>query len=457
MCSSDLELINDPARAPFRAEALAKLGDLFYTLDLPYAALTAWVQAFEAADDTNVGEIGLSVPNAIAAAQKVGDMAALEKPFSKNFGLARTEDVRGEMAYLAAREAFHDDSFGLALAMLKMVKEGDPHYPDAKALEGVILNQQGRPNDALTPFESALKAGRDRDAKFKDLVALNTARSYYAAENFPKAIAAYAVVSRGSDFWPEAQYERAWAHFRIDDLNGTLGILMSLDNPFFEDWYYPEADLLRIYSMFLMCKFPQANIEIEQFATTYKPIHAALSAWGKKSPQESFELVRGYVKKGTYDPLPRSILRPYASEERTLASIAAVESAEDELKRMKAVSANPFTEAARDWVTARKDALIEQEGERIGARIAAQEEQIGTMLGDTEIFTLDILRMKTMLYEQAAATGKMAEAARTVTREERLRKGWREWPYEGEVWADELGYYRVTAVPECPAGMRKGE
>ncbi len=450
-------IVNDAALAPFHGEAYGKLGDLFLQLDLPYAAVTAWTRAFAAADDTNVADIGQYVPKALATAKKVGDTAILQEPFSKNLGLARTEDVRGEMAWLAAKEAFHDKSYGLALGMLKMVKEGDPVYPDAKALEGVIFNQQNRPTDALTPFEAAQKSGRDKDVRFKDLVAINLARSYYAAENYPRAIQAYAMVSRGSEFWPQAQFERAWAHFRIDDLNGTLAVLYSLDTPFFSEWYFPEADLLRIYSMFLMCKFPEANKEIDAFRAGYKDTHAALAAWTGKSPKDNFELARTFVETGKHDPLPLAILRPYAAEERLLSSIAAVKSADDELDRMKAVSANPFTEAAREWVTERRDQLVKDEGRRIAARISEQEAQIGTMLGDTEIFTLDILRMKTMLYEQAANTGKSLEAARTVQREERIRKGWREWPYEGEIWADELGYYRVDAVPECPAGMRRGE
>ncbi|MDP2311776.1 MAG: hypothetical protein Q8P41_02650 [Pseudomonadota bacterium] len=450
-------LVDDPAMSSFHAEAYGKLGDLFLGLDLPYAAVTAWTRAFTAADDTNSAEIGLYVPKAMATAKKVGDSAILEEPFSKNLALARTEDVRGEMAFLAAREAFHDDSFGLGLGMLKMVKEGDPIYPDAKALEGVILNQQGRPEDALTPFEAAQKAGRDKDIRFKDSLSLNMARSYYAAGNYPRAIQGYAGVSRGSEFWPQAQFERAWSHFRIDDLNGTLGVLYSLDTPFFTSWYFPEADLLRIYAMFLMCKFPEANSEIEAFRTFYKPVHTALKGWNGKSDKETFELARRYAESGAYDPLPESILRPYASEERLRSSIAAVKSADDELERLKAVSANPFSETARRWVKERRDTMVDAEGARIGARIADQEAQIGQMLDDTEIFILDILRMKSMLYEQAAAIGKMPDAARVVKRDERVRKGWREWPYEGEIWADELGYYRVDAAPECPAGLARGQ
>jgi hypothetical protein len=76
------------------------------------------------------------------------------------------------------------------------------------------------------------------------------------------------------------------------------------------------------------------------------------------------------------------------------------------------------------------------------------------MLTNSEMFILDILRMKQQMFEQAALTGKELEAAKAVKRTERIRKGWQEWPFEGEFWADELGYYKVDVVPSCPASMR---
>lgn len=448
-------LVDDPALAPFHAEAYGKLGDLLGQLDLPYAALCAYVKAFETATDADLGTVGLHVPKAMELARKVGDVAILEPPFSKNLGLARTEDVRGEMAYLAAREAIRNDSYGLALGMLKMVKEGDPVYPDAKMLEGIVLNQQARPNDALGPLEAAGKSGRDKGPRFAEMVTLNTARTYYGAGNLARAIQYYAMVPRDSEFWPQAQFERAWAHFRADDFNGALATLISLDTPFFEEWYFPDADLLRIYSMFWMCKFPQADGELNAFKERWKPTHAALKGWVGKDEEATFALVRTFAESGDPGPVPEAVLRPWGSEDRMLAAIAAVGSVEDELARMKGAAANPFTERAQEWLNARRDALVKKEGGRVLERIRAQEAELGADLGNAEIFGLDILRMKTQLYEQAATIGKMPNAARTVSRKERVRKGWREWPFEGEIWADELGYYRVETMPECPASMRK--
>lgn len=448
-------LLDDPTQAAFHGESYALLGDILAQLDLKYGALIAYQKAFDLAGPVDTALIGGRVPKAIQLADDVGDLAVLEKPFSKNVGLAQTEDVRGQMAFLAAREAVRSESYGLALGVLRMVKKGDPAYADARSLEGIAMNQQGRPDDALTPLLDAQSAARGRDQRFQDMLALNLGRSYYAAGNFPKAMQSYAAVSRGSEFWPQAQFERSWAHFRIDDMNGALGLLLSLDTPFFTEYYYPEADLLRIYSMFMMCKFPEANNAIEAFKSHYKDVHGALKSWAGKTEAENFAAARLFREKGDPGSLPAMVLRPFAVEDRFGASIHSVDSAEDELTRMKNASANPFTEKARAWVTERRDQLVTEEGARIKARLTYQQEELRDMLNNSEIFTVDILRMKTLLYEQAASIGRMPDTATTAKREERTRRGWREWPFEGEIWADEIGYYRVSAEPECPAGLRQ--
>ncbi len=452
-------IVADPLKTPFYGEAYAKLGDLLVDLDLPYAATLAWRQAFLVAADWDAEAVGRRVPKSIETADKVGDLAVLQGPFSKNVGIARTEDVRGQMGYYAAREAFRQGSYGLSLGLLKLVKQGDPLYAKAKMLEGIVLNAQSKPDTALTSFEAAAKAaGKENDAdsaRFGEMLKLNTGRSYYASGNYPRAIQAFASVSRGSEFWPEAQFERAWSHFRIDDVNSTLGLLMSLDTPFFKTWYYPEADLLRIYSMFLICKFPQANIEIDSFREKYSKLNDSLKAWNGHTPEENFDAARKYRATGDAGDVPAMFWRPYATEEKFGDSIKAVASATDELKRLKNVSANPFSEWARTAVTARRDELIQAEGSRIRDRLAAQQEQMQGMLNDSQIFTIDIMSMKTKLYEQAAAAGKMPDVARTAERDDRVKRNYVQWPYEGEVWADEVGYYKVETTPECPASLRQ--
>ena len=61
--------------------------------------------------------------------------------------------------------------------------------------------------------------------------------------------------------------------------------------------------------------------------------------------------------------------------------------------------------------------------------------------------------METQMLNRAAQTGKMEDAKRQVRRTKRIRSGELVWEYQGELWADELGYYRVNTKSECPASL----
>ena len=86
--------------------------------------------------------------------------------------------------------------------------------------------------------------------KNKDIIILNVARSLFCNEKLPVAAEFFAKIPRDSIYWPEAQFERAWAHFYMQDMNGSLGLLFTLGTPYFTAEHYPEAQLLRVYSLF---------------------------------------------------------------------------------------------------------------------------------------------------------------------------------------------------------------
>jgi len=59
------------------------------------------------------------------------------------------------------------------------------------------------------------------------------------------------------------RFERAWSHFMLEDYVGAMSMLETLRTPWFDDWYWAEADMVRVWSLFLTCKFPTAQAEIE--------------------------------------------------------------------------------------------------------------------------------------------------------------------------------------------------
>jgi hypothetical protein len=76
------------------------------------------------------------------------------------------------------------------------------------------------------------------------------------------------------------------------------------------------------------------------------------------------------------------------------------------------------------------------------------------MLYNVDITKLDMMQYEADLYSQASNTGKL-NFGDPIGKLRRMSKkrGVRVWPYEGEEWGDELGYYQYDARPDCPAGL----
>ncbi len=415
----------------------------------PYAALVLYGTAIS----TDPLAAGKSAGDALRLAEQVGDLTLLEPIFGKNVGLDVDPTTRGRMALLAARYAHAQDSHAVAVGLLKMVAPDSPAYAEAKALEGVVLSHTGRYPEAIAAFQVAMAAGVKRpDAeRWVTVMNLDVARAYYGAGDFVRAIEYFAKVPRSSPWWSQAQFERAWAHFRLDDLNGTLGLLSTHSSAWYADRYFPEAAMLEVYSLFLLCKFPAAGKGIDAFASRFTPMQAELAKVGSLTPAQAFESIASKQGAG----LPPMVADLFLGEARFQRAAGAAKALDAELARLGSAS-GPWAESARSLLSARKNELVQAEGGRVLARARAMEEELSTMLASIEMNKLDILQMESRMYERAANTGAMEKAKATVDRAVRVREGYRHWPYEGEGWADEIGWLRVDTKAECPESLRTG-
>lgn len=449
-----LALTQDPAHEAFHAEAWARLGSTLEALGYPYAALHAYARGLEVDADM----VSSVAAPALKLADDLGDTALLQPVFAGNVGIDVDDATRGRVAYLAARQAHAEGKHSTAVAFLKMVPASSPDYAEAKALEGVVLAHTNRYTDGVAALQIALAAGAQRDDadRWANMINLNIGRAYYGAGEFVRAIEYFAKVDRDSSYWAEAQFERAWAHFRLDDLNGALGLLYTHSSPFFAGEYFPEAALLEIYSLFLLCKFPAAGEHIDEFQARFSTMASTLRDVTAQEPEKLFEVARADVASSKTPTLPSMVVRPLRQDDRFAEGIAAIQRIDAELSRLRGASGG-WSQAAAGWLETRRSDLVQSEGRRIRDRARAMEDELTAMLANSEMNKLDILQMESRMYERASHTGVMEKARRTVDRGVRVRDGYRWWPYEGEYWADELGWYRIDTAPECPESLRSGE
>lgn len=452
-----LKILDDRAQRALHATAWMKMAELMESYDFKVAALHAWSNAIQADPIVTSSKLG----HAIDLAEEVGDDTQLAMVFAENMGADVDAETRSRMAYLAARELVRQDELGAAAGLLLTVDKDSTVFLDAQLLKGVVLSMQGKHEEAVGPMLTAQAIARaeGRGPRFDAVVALNVARTYFGAENWNQAIFWFEKIPRDSVYWPESRYEAGWAYFRAEDMRGTLATLLNHKSPFFDEWFFPEADLLRAYAEFMMCKFGDASKSMDAFVERYRPLKTELDGTlgGYTTEQAWSDGVA--MQQGSKPSLPPMVLRSFSYEERFAKSMEAVHSIEEELGRLGALEGHAISERARGWVEGRRDTIVDKEGGRVLAKAKYAQSELKDMLEGIELTRLDLLNLETEMYEKAAATGTLdyGDKLGKLRQMRKNRKGFRVWPYNGEFWADELGWYVIDARPDCPESMAQGQ
>ncbi len=443
-------LLTDPAASSVRGPAWTRLGRALLKGGLPYAALVSLTEGARLAP----ADAAASYGELATLAFQLHEEAFVGRVVGEDFSVPMNAGLRGQVAFLAAKAAFAEGAWGTALGLLPLVPQDASYALDAQVLQGVALSQQARHSDALVPLLTAYERARagERDPHYVATLALNVARTFYAQGNFGRAMEYYDKVPRSDAAWAEAHFERAWAHFRVDDMPGTIGLLTTHASPFFDDGYWPEAAMLRAQALYLMCKFGEVETSVEAFRTRYAPLQKAIdTAVSGMTPADALADART-LRTGGSPRLPSAVVARFGTEARIGDALAALDVAAADLSRLGKTGGE--AEVAK-LLAARRDERIQTEGGRVLEAAKTASAELDEMLADLELTLVDIGSQLADLYQQAAATGEVLDTETEGQVRELRKKGKRVWPFQGEYWADELGWFRVVARPECPESLRR--
>ncbi len=441
------------SRPALHAGAWARLGRALQLGGFDYAALTAYRESARL-DPKAAAEF---YSFALDLAESLTEDAWLGPVVGADFGVPMDDATRSRVALAAAKGEFARGSWVQTTSLLPLVSADSPKHLDAAVLRGVALAQNGKYEDALIPLLTSYEDARrsKRDPHYVNTLALNIARTFFAAGNFAQAMAYYDQVSRDDPSWPEAFFERAWAHFRIDDMDGTIALLMTHGSPFFANDYFPEADLLRAQAFFLLCYFPEAKKSIDSFQAHYMPVRDALRATvGTLDPASALADARAAAK-GQATKLPGPLMARYLYDDHLADTLKALDRADGELARL---SGGAWADRAKGLLQERRDARAKAEGQRVLDMATDAREQLTEMLADIELTRVDLLTYQSDLYTQAIGTGTTQILEDPSGRLRALHKKGKEvWPFEGEYWLDEVGYYHIDAGSACPTKLQRGQ
>ena len=400
------------------------------------------------------------LPETSGILEKIGtyDASALNDP-----SLASVKD---ELLFLLGRHFYKhggDGDFDKAISLFQQVSRDSPFFIKAKFFEGVtyVRKYEGKP--AVDAFKDILIIGEEHPHQYaaddvdnyRELAQLQMARVFYSTQQFDTSIKYFEKLPQDSADWAESLFEASWAYFMKTLNSKALGNIHTLNAPYFENQYYPEAVLLRSVIYYKYCLYDQAEEAIGDFNDKYGPLTKNLKDIVAKYDDnaEFYEYVKKVkANKAGLDPATQRLVMSVLNDKTLLKTFAWVDELNHELDMLqKSDKAWQTTQVAAEVLqelTVQQSVAAGDAGKVARDRVDRLARELGALSRDGTKIKYEILEAKSNKISADAVGARVTSDHKEepiIIDDEHFQ-----WKFDGEYWKDELGYYRFKIRSRCP-------
>ncbi len=453
-------VLQDDAAAYYHPQIRYYMAFALEQMGLNYSALEEYNRYLGGAapDDENLPK---AVKRAVSLARTMEAGWIIGEGLSKIDTSNVTAGYQGPAMYWVGRYHYDQGNYASAKAFLRLVPKDTEDYAKARMLEGIAMVAAGTPALSIAPLTAAVTAA-ENDPNAQDVwevANINLARSYYTQGNFERAIEYFERTPRSSPLWFESLYEASWGYFRLGRYSGALAHLQTVDSPFFEGTYHPDATLLRILLMYYLCKY----VDGQEMLTTFTERHYAIEkelkeALGKADadPTKLFTALYAWKvdRKNAGLKLPEPVKQFFSTDEdlvRIGDYLRGLDAEKDRLSRFKSGWEKSALKAEIEQaLAARKTESTSTKGRQTLARLSGMHKALQLHLGNAELYKVEMITAQKDIFD-AAYAGRLRDKVATRKLDPTVPEGYHFWPFQGEYWIDELGWYEVNTINECLA------
>lgn len=400
--------------------------------------------------------------------------------FIDKFPTEVSENMLSEVGYLLGMAAYRESKLDDVVFFVGHVKEDSPYYPKSRYLEGVTYVRQNKGQPALDSFKEVLrwldaKAAKEKlnadEMRLREFTIAALGRVFYqvgstlwklgerekAANSWSTSLKYYNAFSRDSRMWLDALFEASWAYYRVDNFGKALGLLLTLNSPYFSDKYYPEAMLLQATIYYTNCHYDRVVDILTDYKATYEPMKEQVDALVARlfQPEEVYDFLYKVkmADKDSYDQTLELILEASVQDRDLRRGLAYIDMLDDEKKRVQentTISNSPLGQSMMQDLEATRMLSVVEAGKKGKQRLERLQEELrdhSNRALDIEIETTEKYAAREELKEQDPnALGEFEQMIDKVmgADDEHLF-----WKFDGEYWNDELGYYWYYISSRC--------
>jgi tetratricopeptide (TPR) repeat protein len=396
------------------------------------------------------------------------------------FDNAQQRDLYWQLNYMLGRYKYRNRQYEEAIRLFQRVDRNSPYYVKGQFFTGISYVQLRKSAPAVKAFQRIVKAldegveGVEDEERMRDLAHLSMARTYYSASitldaetNAPNvneqklsaAVKYWNSVDVASEYWLDALFEESWAYFMAGQYPKALGNIHTIQSPYFPNSFYPEAEVLKAVIYFTNCNYEAASTTVARFNKRFVPLRDELEKILKKYSGENQEeafykfLLEIREGKGNVDERVRPIVEIALSDRQLLRNIDYVKLLEDEEKRFRksppAFQSSSIGMTVGDALKLARDLAVRQAGELALQRYRRNVDELNEHLRNGEKILIDITAAQRNILDQKITTGQVSKAEAKIFGVVKPDEEHILWPFDGEYWRDELGFYRQVVESAC--------
>lgn len=420
-----------------------------------------------------------SLEKLLAISNRLGNQDMLGIAIS-DMQLADLQKLSQEIYYYKLASLNYDrNEIDKAINNLQLALSKNPVYEAALNLLALSYLKKNEAQKAIATYQKLLSFYDKKSTlnNRKVYTTLNLARTYFQSKSYEKAEEYFIKIPAQSPAYRESLIELAWTYLNLGQHSKAIAALQNIHTPYFENFYDPESMFLRAILHKQNCQFDEAQSVIKSFHENYDFILDLINSWNtqpvntgdtmaeieyaaevlrnensnQKNYLNSIKNYNGKIPfKVTRTILKNPLMKSYFAEHQNLS------------KEFKLAQKNFFDSKFElrpfldKYYTERLEAVRTKLVSNFNSTLKSTEKSMLFYKQQLFLVSYEIIdAQKNQLHKKTVFQNRNQSASeQLITSKGHSRgfyesQGYRYWPYQGELWKDEIGGFEYYGENLC--------
>lgn len=360
-----------------------------------------------------------------------------------------------------------EGKFDLAKAAYEKVVMQDRYFLSSQYQLAMISIEAKKPKEAESYLKAILsETAQDladlRAIEIADMIGyahIALARLYYQEGRFIESATEYRTIRRNSKLFYDSLFEQSWALFMAGSMKHGLGTLYSVNSPYFQYSFNPEAKVLETMIYYWICRYDEARNALADFSEKHREAIASLSIFldrQRLTSETAYQLFENLITgvSGAAIGIPLNVLTTAAESDSMMLVREQYASLVEEMGSLETygIYGNMVDgERYKQILQSRAVKIRTEIGNRFLAELRALKEHFDELYSQSQFLYLELLmsQKEQILGRELHAESKASKVtdADAFTGWSRKTQSWEDTKFE--YWWDEIGYQIIDVEPAC--------